>query len=222
VKILALETATDVCSVALSVEGVCYERNLPDRRHAERVIELVDALLLEAGVALRELDVIAFGRGPGMFTGLRIGAGVAQGLAFAADLPVVPVSTLEILAHGSEGDRILAALDARMGQIYWGLFERDPSQQLVAASAERVDAPEGIHVSGTGWIGAGSGWDRYGDTMAAALGAALAHIERGRHPRARDLVTLARNRVRAGGALAPELALPVYVRDDVARKSDER
>ena len=102
-KILALDTATEACAVAVTIDGDSTERLVMGRQHAERILDLIDELLAEAGLRPTELDAIAFGRGPGMFTGLRIGAGVTQGIAFAADLPVVPVSTLLALAQGANG-----------------------------------------------------------------------------------------------------------------------
>src|SRR5258707_1196536 len=119
-KLLALETSTEACSVALSLDGAVVERFELGQRHGERLLPMVQEILSESGVALTQLDALAFGRGPGSFTSLRIGAGVTQGLAFGADLPVVPVSSLAVLAQGENAAKILAAFDARMRQVYWG------------------------------------------------------------------------------------------------------
>ncbi|MEJ2108151.1 MAG: tRNA (adenosine(37)-N6)-threonylcarbamoyltransferase complex dimerization subunit type 1 TsaB [Acidiferrobacteraceae bacterium] len=217
-KILALDTATESCNVGVWVDGTVHEREIPGRQHAEQLLSLIRELMAESGLALAELDAIAFGRGPGMFTGLRIGAGITQGLAFALDLPVVPVSSLAAIAHGCDGENIIAAIDARMDQVYWCAFRRRDGT-LLATTAEQVTNPNEIQVeSDGGWIGCGSGWDRYGDTMADRLGDRFERWLPGRTPRARDIAALGFELLHAGGAVAPEDAVPVYVRDEVARK----
>jgi tRNA threonylcarbamoyladenosine biosynthesis protein TsaB len=125
VKILALDTSTENCSAALWLDGAIASREvLAGQRHSELILPMVGELLAEAGIGLRALDGIAFGSGPGSFTGLRIGCGVAQGLAFGADLPVAGICTLLALAQGSGGDRVIGCLDARMGEIYHAVYER--------------------------------------------------------------------------------------------------
>src|SRR5437016_3154595 len=119
-KLLAFDTATEVCSVAVWMDGRVHEREERGTRHSERLLLLVDEVRADGGLALADLDAIAFGRGPGSFTGLRIAAGAAQGLAFGADIPVTPVSTLAAIAESAAADRVLAAIDARMQQVYWG------------------------------------------------------------------------------------------------------
>lgn len=218
-KLLAFDTATDVCTAALWLEGRILERSQAESRHSEHLLPMVDGLLAEAGVTLRQLDAIAFGRGPGSFTGLRIGAGIAQGLAFGADLPVAPVSSLAALAQGQDGDRVLAALDARMQQVYWGEFVRDAQGLMQRQGAERVLAPVEVPApDGDGWRGAGSGWDAYGELLAARLGPRLAGWLRQQRLRARDVARLGEALLRAGGAVTPDLAVPVYLRDDVATR----
>jgi tRNA threonylcarbamoyladenosine biosynthesis protein TsaB len=218
-KILALDTATEACSVAVSVNGQIIERQVMGRQHAERILELVEALLVEAGLKPAELDAVAFGRGPGMFTGLRIGAGVTQGIAFAADLPVVPVSTLQVLAQGQGADRVLAALDARMGQVYWGGFVRGDDGFMKPVSEERVESPGSIILPDGSWFGAGSGWDQYIDELLPRLQAQVTAWQAQAFPSAADLVRLGERAVAQGLAVSADLAIPVYVRDDVARKS---
>lgn len=202
-------------------DGELRERDVRGMRHAESILPTVETLLAEAGTGLRALDVIAFGRGPGSFTSLRIGASVAQGLAFGADLPVVPVSSLAALAQSTGAARVLAALDARIGQVYTASFVRDAEGLVIAASSERVCAPGDVPLpEGMGWIGAGSGWDQYRDLLVARLGGQLQEWLPGMFPRARAVAVLAVPRFLAGEAVAPEQALPVYVRDDVARKAN--
>jgi len=188
-------------------------------RHAETILPSVQALLTEADVNLRDLDVIAFGRGPGSFTSLRIGASVVQGLAFGAGLPVLAVSSLAALAQSCGAQRVHAAIDARMGQVYVATFERGKDGQVVASGPECVCAPvEAPLPDGVGWTGSGSGWDQYADALSARLGTRLEKWLPGQFPRAGAVAALAAERYVAGEALPPERALPVYVRDDVARK----
>jgi len=219
-KLLAFDTATEACTAALWLDGVVSERDEHRSQHSEHLLPMIHGLLADAGLTVRQLDAIAFGRGPGSFTGLRIGAGVAQGLAFAAGLPVVPVSSLAALAQGIEAGRILAALDARMQQVYWGTFERNAQGQVEACSAEVVCDPASVpKPSGNNWVGAGPGWDVYATQLAGHLGTQVERWVEGQFPRARHLATLAASLYSAGGAIPPENAIPVYLRDDVAAKS---
>ncbi|HEX7044000.1 MAG TPA: tRNA (adenosine(37)-N6)-threonylcarbamoyltransferase complex dimerization subunit type 1 TsaB [Burkholderiales bacterium] len=218
-KLLAFDTSTEVCSVAFWSDGAVIERIERSRRHAERLLVLIDEVLAEAQVRLEALDAIAFGRGPGSFTGLRIGAGVAQGLAFGADLPVVPVSSLAALARTADAPRVLAALDARMQQVYWAAYERSTSGEVRLRGAEIVIAPGEVPLpEGGGWIGAGSGWDQYSAVLEARLGERLAGWRAGVFPAARAVGALGAAALAAGGGVSPEAALPVYIRDDVAVK----
>ena len=180
---------------------------------------MVVEVLAEGGYALGQMDALAFGRGPGSFTGLRIGAGVVQGLAFGADLPVVPVSTLAALAQGQDVPRVLAAIDARMGQVYWGLCQQSGSG-MVLLEPERVSAPGDILLPAGGtWVGVGSGWDVYAAAMLARLGPSIEIWQAQVWPRARHVAELAVHVYAAGGAVAAQESLPLYVRDDVAQKS---
>ncbi len=218
-KLLALDTSTEACSVALALDGTVIERTELERRHGERLLAMVQEVLDEADVALTQLDAIAFGRGPGSFTSLRIGAGVVQGLAFGADLPVVPVSSLAALAQGVEAPKVLAAFDARMQQVYGGAYVRGEDGLVVLQGAERVVDPAQLPLPpGENWFGVGSGWDVYHATLSARLGGIVSGWNSGRRPRARDVARLGLAAFAAGAAVAPEQALPVYIRDDVAIK----
>lgn len=227
-KLLAIETSTIACSAALLADGDVRERyEIAPRRHADLLLPMLDALLAEAGIALRDLDAVAFGRGPGAFTGLRIAAAAAQGVAFAADLPVVPVSTLAALAQGAAregaGRRILAAMDARIGEVYWGAFEAGEDGFVVALGEERVCAPGAVTVpAGGGWHGVGDGWSAYAEALMSAVGAAVRSSEAERWPRARDIAMLATHRYACGLAVPATQALPVYLRDRVASTTAER
>lgn len=220
-RILAIDTSSEACSVALARDDEIVERfEIVRQSHSARILPMVEALLADAGIALAQLDAIAFGRGPGSFTALRIGAGVVQGLAFAVDLPVVPVSSLAALAQGVAAPRVLAAVDARMGQVYWAACRRDDAGLVVLQGAEAVSVPETVTASGDGeWVGAGSGWDQYAERLQRALAPRVSRWEAGRHPHAREVALLGVAAYARGERVPPEEALPVYVRDDVARKS---
>ena len=222
-KLIALDTATEVCTVALWLDGEVLEHSEPGAQHSERILPMVDALLAEAGLTLTQLDALAFGRGPGSFTGLRIGAGVAQGLAFGADLPVVPVSSLAVLAQGQDAVQVLAAFDARMQQVYWGAYVRNEQGIVEVQGAEGVYAPQAIPVpDGAGWSGAGPGWDIYHAALQQHLGQRLAGWQQHCLPQARHLAALGVAGYQSGAAISAELALPVYVRDEVAVKQRAR
>jgi len=222
-KLLALDTATEGCTVALWLDGEVLERSEPGGQHAECILPMVDELLAEAGLVLTQLDALAFGRGPGSFTGLRIGAGVAQGLAFGADLPVVPVSSLAALAQGQDAVRVLAAFDARMQQVYWGTYVRNALGIVEVQGEEGVFAPQAVPMpEGEGWIGAGSGWDHYHAALDQRLGGSFMSWRRECQPRARHVAELGAAALQAGHAVAPEEALPVYIRNNVAIKQGSR
>ena len=221
-KLLALDTATEACSAALLRDGDVRERfEVIGRGHAERLLPMADALLREAGIGLVDLDAIAFGRGPGGFTGLRIAAGIAQGLAAGAGLAVVPVSNLAALAAGaaraSGAARILACLDARMGEVYWAAYTGG-AETLRAETEERLSKPEAVLPPAPGsWHGAGSGFTAY-PAIAERLGSRLAGIAGGLLPRASDIARLAAVELAAGRSVPATRALPVYLRDQVVHR----
>jgi tRNA threonylcarbamoyladenosine biosynthesis protein TsaB len=226
-KILAVDTATEACSAALVWEGDVIERyDVIGRGHAERLLPMVQEVLAEAGVALAALDAIAFGRGPGSFTGLRIGAGVTQGLAFGADLPVVPVSDLAALASRAATQRaqrhVLACLDARMAQVYWAAFDCQDVDAPVPLTVEAVsDAGEvrlpRVSAGGTGFFGAGHGLSAY-PALHTLLGPGLSGYDAELLPHAREIARIGARVFAQGGAVGAEQALPVYIRDDVAHR----
>lgn len=218
--VLALDTSTEACSAALLRGDQCIERFETGSQHSRRILALVNEALAEAGVTLKQCDAIAFGRGPGSFTGLRIAAGVAQGLAFGAGLRVAPVSTLAALAQGLHAPRVLAALDARMKEVYFGAFERGADGLVVPVGNEAVIAPDTAPLpEGRDWIGGGSGWDASGGALRRRLGACVREIRAEVHPHARDVAQLATRLVAENRLVAPEDALPVYLRDEVVSRS---
>jgi tRNA threonylcarbamoyladenosine biosynthesis protein TsaB len=216
-KILALDTSTEACSVALVIEQSVSERTVSGQQHSASVLGLIDELLIEAALRLSDLDAIAFGRGPGLFTGLRIGSGVVQGLAFGAGLPVVPVSSLAALAQAEQEPRVLAAIDARMSQVYWAAYVRTAAGTVEPVGAESVLAPQDVPVpASVGWVGVGSGWDQYEQALRRRVGSTLLAWRARRYPQARHVAELGLIGLRHGQAVAPEQALPVYLRDEVA------
>ncbi|TVQ43577.1 MAG: tRNA (adenosine(37)-N6)-threonylcarbamoyltransferase complex dimerization subunit type 1 TsaB [Gammaproteobacteria bacterium] len=218
---LALDTATENCSAALWLGGeVRLRSHVSPREHSARLLGMVDALLAEAGLGLRDLDALAFGRGPGGFTGVRIAASVAQGLALGAGLGLVAVSDLQALAWRAWAQhrwpRVLAVLDARMGELYVASCEFEASGRLVAAGAECLLAPEALTLPVGRWCGAGPGWAAHPEAL-AAVAAGLDGCDAGLFPDAGAVATLAAARL-AGGEVpidAAEVA-PVYLRNRVA------
>jgi tRNA threonylcarbamoyladenosine biosynthesis protein TsaB len=224
VKLLALDTATELCSAALWLDGALIAREATrERGHSELILPMIDALLREAGVGLSQLDAIAFGRGPGAFTGVRLAAGVAQGLAFAADLPLLPISDLRALAAqvlGASGAprHALVCQDARMNEVYWGCFER-LAEAVLPLGPEAVAAPGNVALP-PGWgarqvCGAGSGFAAYAQGL-ARVASQLCGVLPDLRPRAREVAWLAAQDGLAS-AIPAEQAQPVYLRDDVAR-----
>jgi tRNA threonylcarbamoyladenosine biosynthesis protein TsaB len=223
-RLLAIDTAAEACSAALLVDGEVQSRYLyAPRQHGELILSLMDQLLVEAGLALRDLDALAFGRGPGAFTGVRIATGVVQGAAFGADLPVVAVSNLAALAqrHFREQGRrrVLAAFDARMGEVYWGAFAIDPAGLARPQGEEQVALPAAVVVpEGGDWHGAGSGWGTHVEALRLRVGTALASVTADLLCHAQDVALLGAAYLEEGGARVAEQALPVYLRDQVAWK----
>lgn len=183
---------------------------------------MVDAVLGEAGMSLQQLGGVAFGAGPGSFTGLRIACGVAQGLALGAGLKVVPVGTLLALAHATDARRVLACLDARMGEIYHAAYERgqDGWREVVAPSVCQAAAAPAIE--GDGWTGAGSAFRAYGKALSERYRGQLADVDPAAHPQAIAVARLAARVFAAGGGVPAEQAAPLYVRDRVALKMHEQ
>ena len=221
-KILAIDTATECCSAALWIDGELLVREeLSARGHAQRILPMVRELLREGVVTLAELDLIAFGRGPGAFTGVRLAASVTQGLAFAAKLPVMPISDLRAVAQQAldlpgAAAHVLVCQDARMAEVYWGYFS-SVAGFATPCSAEAVSAPANVSQPEAAWracIGAGSGFSAYPE-LTTRFGDKLAAYQPQLLPRAREIARLAAHDGPAR-AVPPEQAVPVYLRDNVA------
>jgi tRNA threonylcarbamoyladenosine biosynthesis protein TsaB len=222
-NILAIETATDVLSLAASTGARVHETTIAaGQRQAELILGEIDALLARAGLAVRDLDGIAYGAGPGSFTGLRIACGVAQGIAAARDIPVLGVSTLAALAEGCDGARVVVCLDARMGEVYHAAFEKRDGvlHEVIPAGLHR---PESVPLlPSDGWIGCGAGFAAYREALVARLGARLAAVLPEAVPSAAAILRLAAPRFTAGEGGDAATAAPVYLRERVALKTSER
>lgn len=217
-KLLAFELATEACSVALWVDGEVRERfEVAPRRHAELALPWAGELLAEAGLARTQLDAIALGRGPGAFTGVRLAIAIAQGVALALDRPLVPVSTLAALALQAPGPRVLAAIDARMGEVYTAAFERREGD-AIACSPEAVGDPAAFDLPGDArdWQGVGTGFAAVDGTLGRRLDGRLSSVDPAALPRAGDIARLAVLACARGEALPPERVEPAYLRNNVA------
>lgn len=222
-KLLALDTSTEHCSVALWRDGAVDARAvLAGQRHSQLLLPMVDELLERHELTVAGLDGIAFGQGPGSFTGLRIACGVTQGLAFGAGLPVVGVGTLLAMAAATGARRVVCCLDARMGEIYHAVYTNgDAGWETV--HAPNLCAPGAAALPPAGrWTGCGSGFSAYGAVLEERHAGRLSAIMPDIFPHARDIARLAVREFEAGRTLAAEQALPVYIRDKVALTTHER
>jgi tRNA threonylcarbamoyladenosine biosynthesis protein TsaB len=218
-RALAIDTVTEMCSVALLVDGKLIERQeLAINRHSNVVLGMIDQLLVEAEISLSQLDLIVNDVGPGSFTGIRIGMGVAQGLAYGASVPLVGVDALSSLARGVQADRledVFAAIDARMGQVYYALFKRD-ADTLCLDGRLHLSDPARIEANSKCVHGVGSGWDTYEEVLQEQFDKVA--VSQGQFPLAKDTMALGLQRPESDWVDAGDL-LPVYLRDDVAKVS---
>jgi tRNA threonylcarbamoyladenosine biosynthesis protein TsaB len=222
-KLLVLDTSTEWCSAALWLDGRIHARRvLAEQRHSSLLLPMVDELLRETGLTLRQLDGIGYGAGPGSFTGLRIACAVTQGLAFGADLPVVGVSTLESIAEQTGAARVLTVLDARMAEVYWAAYQREAAGWRCVAEPA-LAMPESVAVpDGEGWVGAGNGFVALGAVLRPRLQARLTRIDDTLMPDAAAMAPLAAAAFARGEGMDAALAAPIYLRDKVALTIDER
>jgi len=226
VRILALETSTEACSAALYDNGAVIERyELAPQEHNRLILQMMEQVLAEAGLTLAHIDALAFGCGPGSFTGLRIAAGVVQGVAFAADLPVAPVSTLAALAAEAlaecESDYAFPCLDARMDEVYWAVYRRSTCFTPECLLEEQVLAPALISVPEQArGMAIGSGWQRYAPLLTEKIGNdRLNGIAADRFPRAGWIARLGSEIYSRDACVNAENAQPLYVRNPVYKKA---
>jgi tRNA threonylcarbamoyladenosine biosynthesis protein TsaB len=237
-KILAIDTATEACSAALYIDG---ERRstyrLAPRQHSRLILKMIDGLLADADLSVSQLDAIAFGRGPGSFMGLRIAAGVVQGIAFAHDIPVIAISTLKAIAQRAyeqtKSRHILTAIDARMDEVYWAVYcmnvdtmnmnslneqqwQLEGEEQVI--SPDRIQLPAMVTQQDKTWVAAGTGWANYADRLLADNTLTLQKMLPDCLPSADVIATLAVNEYNAGNIIIAAEAIPVYLRNDVAKK----
>jgi tRNA threonylcarbamoyladenosine biosynthesis protein TsaB len=240
-KLLAVETATQACSAALSIDGVITERfELTANEHTRLILPMIDSLMTNAGLKPQQLDVLAFGCGPGSFTGVRIATGVIQGIALGADLPVVPVSTLAAIAQDFfdennvkvKDERLKAelsifnvaftAIDARMGEIFWGVYRRDEQGFAELIGKESVTPATEVEFPDMTGVGIGSGWGVYRQELMTRLASRISYCIIDKLPRAGAIARLGARGFERGLAVAVERAMPVYLRNKVAKKESER
>ena len=222
-KILAIEASSEQASVALLIDGAIFSRRIDGAtNHSQTVLRDVRNLLAEAGLPVSALDAVAFGAGPGAFTGLRLACGVAQGLALGADLGIAVVGSLDAIALQARAPRVLVATDARMGELYYAAFEGDQADSLQALGPVRCALPEALEIPPGPWLGAGSAFRVWPDVLRARLGDQLLDCRDALCARADEVALLAVRQVREQRLLAPALAAPLYVRDKVAFTTAER
>ncbi len=223
-NLIAIDTATEACSAAFLLDGEIVSRyELAPRTHTERLLPMLNELLAETELKLKEFDALAFGRGPGSFTGVRIAAAAAQGIALSADLPVIAVSTLAAMAQRAMdelgAESVLTAIDARMNEVYWGIYQKNSQGLATALIDESVIPPEKVTVPGSGsWVGVGTGWGAYSEVLSKRLSDSTIKISAEYYPDAASICRLAKPLFDAGKAAPAEHAIPVYLRNNVAKK----
>lgn len=226
-KLLAVETATEACSAALIIDGEVRERyQHAPKEHTKLILPMVDELMAEAGLLPTQLDAMAFGCGPGSFTGVRIATGVAHGIALGADLPVVPVSTLAALAQDyfsrNPAEVAFVGMDARMQEIFWGVYQKNTAGFAELIGSEAVTPAGQVSFPDLQGAGVGSAWRVYQAILSGRLGDRVEPIEAEVWPRAGAIAVLAAESARLGRAVPVEQAMPVYLRDKVAQTEAER
>jgi len=222
-RILALETSTEYCSVALWQDGaVSDRRQLVGQKHSEVLIPMLDDLLRQAGVKLPDIDGIAFGAGPGSFTGVRIACSAAQGLALGADKPVMGICTLQALAQGSGHDKVVAVLDARMAEVYCAAYEKRGGAWATVWEPQLCLPQDMPAVEGQEWLGAGSGFLVHHEQLRARHVANFLAVDATAVPQASAVAELAAPLFAAGHGTDAAEAAPLYLRDKVALKTSER
>ncbi len=226
-KLLALETATEACSAALMIDGEITEQYcLTTNGHTKIILPMIESLLSQASLQPSDLDGLAFGCGPGSFTGVRIATGIAQGIAFALDLRVAPVSNLAAVAQDffdhSDEDLAFVAMDARMNEIYWGVYKCNIGGYAELIGTQAVIPADEIRFPDLSGVGIGTGWKTYQKKLSGCLVHRVTRHEADHLPRARAVVRLGAEGFKQGLAVAPEQAVPVYLRDKVAKKETER
>lgn len=222
-KLLAFDTSTEYLSLAVQHGGEVFTFDtLAGQSHSQIILPQIQALLEKAGLQLQDLQGVAFGAGPGSFTGVRIAAGVAQGLGFGRNIPVAGVCTLMALAETSGKDKVIACLDARMGEVYHAAYQKVAGnwQALIEPGLYKPDAVPTI--AGEGWVGAGSGWQTYHEQLRSQYQHQLAEVQPELLPNASAILRIALPVFANGQAKPAHDAMPIYIRNRVALKTAER
>ena len=228
-KILAIETSTEACSAALNIDNeISLQFEIAPQQHSRLILEQCDKLLADAELKSGQLDLIAFGQGPGSFTGLRIAAGVTQGIAYASDLPIVGISTLAAQAQKicstHPDDIYFSTIDARMKEIYWGVYKLGNNNLVELLTEEAVSIAADIKgIEANSLIGIGSGWKEYQSDLENALNSnKIKHLYPNNLPSAEEISLLAADKLQRGQILKAEQAIPVYLRNNVAKKANKQ
>ncbi len=210
-KVLGISTSDDLLSVALTLDGqVYYEEQQADRNHNQSVLVLIDKLIKAHGIGFEALGGVAFGQGPGSFTGLRIAAAVAQGIAFGAQLPVIPISCLAAIADRQDTERVLVAMDAKRGKVYWGTYVRDANGLMQLEGEEQLSLRSDLSTPGGEWHGAGSGWDLHSTEILVLDQVSVCSWTAGQAPHAKEIAVRGASELSQGFGLDAVLAIPVY------------
>lgn len=219
-KLIAIETSSTICSVALNVDGKIDDRSRDvPRGHARHVLPLLDDLLQAHQLQLKQIEVIAFGRGPGSFTGVRIACAVTQGIAYGLNIPVIAISSLAAMAQTTQGQYIYSVLDARMGEIYCAAYKRDSQGIVHRLGEEQLTLPEDSRVvANETWVGVGSGWVTYAQVLRRRLGDDILRVDEQGYPNARGVAELAKLAWEKAKFVSAAQAQPTYLRDKVADK----
>lgn len=227
-RILALDTSTDACSAALLLKGELYDIfEIQPRKHTELILGMIERLLGEADITPSQLDAIAFGRGPGAFTGVRIATACTQGLAYAADLPVLPISTLASMAQyvieKYGGAQMAVCLDARMDEVYCGMYTKNAAGQAELSGDELVCPPQNMPTQPwSEWQAVGNGWKAYPEALDGAFPSAPQQRHADIYPTAKTIAKLGATAFAQGAAIPVDQALPIYLRHNVAKKKGEQ
>lgn len=227
-KLIAVETSTDACSAALFIDGEIREKfAIAPREHTKRLLHMIDDLMAEAQLVPNQLDAVALSRGPGSFTGVRIATGVAHGIALGVDVPVAMVSTLASMAQtlfnrDQQANLAYTALDARMSEIFWGVYRRDSLGLAELVDHEMVTSPRGVPCYQLPGEGIGSGWCTYKEALLDKLAPWIKNLDADVWPHAACIAQIGAYEFAQGRAVPVEQAMPVYLRDKVAKKITER
>jgi len=221
-QILAFDTATNACSAALLINGEVRQRfQIAPRKHSELLLPMIDELFSQSNAQLMDCDAIAYGCGPGSFMGVRIATGIAQGLAYGVNIPVVPVSTLQALAQTAymrtNEERVLAGWDARMEEIYWGAYQLDEKKIMQSVHPDSLNAPEVVKpFDNNVWFAVGNAWELYQEIIESNWQQQITVAKELIYPSAKAIAMIAATQWDQGKALPPEQARPVYLRNNIA------